>query len=73
MVANADGLSDRRIQQIVREFNNSRTAFMFSSDGDTYDEHIHFFTPTEEVPIYRHATFAAHYVRAVSSSWEQHV
>jgi PhzF family phenazine biosynthesis protein len=67
VVANADGLSDQRMQQIAREFNNSETAFIFSSNSDAYDVQVRFFTPTKEVPICGHATIAAHYVRAVEN------
>lgn len=65
VVTNADGLSDRQMQQIARELNNSETAFLLHPDDDTYDVQVRFFTPTKEVPICGHATIAAHYARAV--------
>lgn len=67
VVTNADGLSDRQMQKIARELNNSETAFLFRPDDDTYDVKVRFFTPTSEVPICGHATIAAHYARAVEN------
>ncbi len=32
VVLNADGLSDRQMQSIARELNNSETAFLFPAD-----------------------------------------
>lgn len=67
VVTNADGLSDRQMQQIARELNNSETAFLLHPDDNTYDVKVRFFTPTKEVPICGHATIAAHYARAVEN------
>lgn len=67
VVTNADGLSERQMQQIAREMNNSETAFILSPGDDTHDVHVRFFTPTREVPICGHATIAAHYARAVEN------
>lgn len=67
VVTNADGLTDRQMQKIAREFNNSETAFIFKPENDTYDVLVHFFTPTNEVPICGHATIAAHYARAIEN------
>lgn len=65
VVPNADGLTEVQMQQIARELNNSETAFIFSSNDDSYDVEVRFFTPTTEVPLCGHATIAAHYVRAI--------
>ncbi len=65
VVANADGLSDRQMQAIARELNNSETVFILRSDGADHDVRLRFFTPTVEVPSCGHATIAAHYVRAM--------
>ncbi|MDU1911396.1 PhzF family isomerase [Fusobacterium sp.] len=65
VVYNADGLSEKDMQKIARELNNSETAFIFSSDSKEYDIHVRFFTPLKEVPICGHATIAAHYVIAL--------
>lgn len=65
VVTNADGLTERQMQQIARELNNSETAFLLSPDDNSHDVHVRFFTPTSEVPICGHATIAAHYARAM--------
>ncbi|HEX3027799.1 MAG TPA: PhzF family phenazine biosynthesis isomerase, partial [Clostridia bacterium] len=70
VITNADGLTERDMQRIARELNNSETAFVFSSDNEAYDVQIRFFTPKNEVPICGHATIAAHYARALESSFE---
>lgn len=67
VITNADGLTTNDMQKIVRELNNSETAFIFSSDSDEYDVYIRFFTPINEVPICGHATVAAHYARAIEN------
>src|SRR5260370_21149929 len=64
VVLGADGLTDRQMQAIARELNNSETAFVLEADADDHDVRIRFFTPTVEVPSCGHATIAAHYVRA---------
>ncbi|MGD2068859.1 MAG: PhzF family isomerase, partial [Gemmatimonadota bacterium] len=65
VVPHADGLSEREMQAIARELNNSETAFVLRPDGPDHDVRVRFFTPTTEVPSCGHATIAAHYVRAV--------
>jgi PhzF family phenazine biosynthesis protein len=65
VITNADGLTDKEMQKIARELNNSETAFMFDSISDKYDVHTRYFTPTDEVPICGHATIASQYVRAI--------
>ena len=67
VVTNADGLTDRQMQRIARELNNSETAFIFKSEDDTCDVQVSFFTPIKEVPICGHATIAAHYSRAIEN------
>ncbi|MDD9147914.1 MULTISPECIES: PhzF family phenazine biosynthesis isomerase [unclassified Sporolactobacillus] len=67
VITNADGLSENDMQRIARELNNSETAFIFSSNNDTYDVHLRFFTPLREVPSCGHATIAAHYARALKN------
>ncbi|MBN1780849.1 PhzF family isomerase [bacterium] len=64
VVPDADGLTDREMQQIAREMNNSETAFILSPDASDHDVRVRFFTPSTEVPSCGHATIAAHYVRA---------
>ncbi len=65
VVTNADGLTEKQMQQIARELNNSETAFVFSATNSDHDVWVRFFTPTCEVPICGHATIAAHYARAI--------
>ena len=67
VVTNADGLSDRDMQSIARELNNSETAFILSPDGPDHDVRLRYFTPTTEVPSCGHATIAAHYARALEN------
>jgi PhzF family phenazine biosynthesis protein len=64
VVPHADELSEKQMQQIARELNNSETVFILSPDADDHDVHVRFFTPTVEVPSCGHATIAAHHVRA---------
>ena len=64
VVPNADGMTDRQMQQLARELNNSETAFIFNRQEDGADIEVRFFTPTREVPICGHATISAHYVYA---------
>jgi len=72
VVANADGLSDKQMQSIARELNNSETAFILSpdenSDAEEHDIWVRFFSPTTEVPICGHATVSAHYVYAMENN-----
>ena len=70
VITNADGLSEREMQKIARELNNSETAFIFSSDSKDYNVYIRYFTPVKEVPICGHATIAAHYARAIENNLE---
>jgi PhzF family phenazine biosynthesis protein len=65
VVTNADGLTEKQMQEIARELNNSETAFILSPQSPDHDVWVRFFTPTVEVPSCGHATISAHYVRAV--------
>ena len=65
VVPDADGLSEREMQQIARELNNSETAFLLSPSDSAHDVWVRFFTPLREVPLCGHATIAAHTVRAL--------
>jgi len=69
VVLEADGLSERQMQLIARELNNSETAFIHRAPpGEDCDVHVRFFTPTREVPICGHATIATHYVLAKTTN-----
>ena len=67
VVSNADGLSDREMQDIARELNNSETAFILSPISSDHDVWVRFFTPKTEVPICGHATISAHFIRAIEA------
>lgn len=69
VVMNADGLSDKDMQNIARELNNSETAFIFKGKEGLYDMHTRYFTPTKEVPICGHATIASQYVYAMEMGY----
>jgi len=70
VVANADGLTDKQMQSIARELNNSETAFILSPTENNCDVWVRFFTPYNEVPSCGHATVAAHYIRALENNYE---
>jgi len=70
VVIAADGLSDREMQMIARELNNSETVFLLSPDGPDHEVRLRYFTPTVEVPICGHATIAAHYVRSLKNNFK---
>ena len=64
VVLNADDLSEKEMQDIARELNNSETAFILQGEPGVFDLHVRYFTPTVEVPSCGHATIAAMYVYA---------
>jgi len=68
VVTNADGLSEKQMQQIAREMNNSDTPFIIPATTDEVDIRIRFFTPTTEVPICGHATIGANFAWAVENN-----
>jgi PhzF family phenazine biosynthesis protein len=51
VLPDADGLSDKQMQAIARELNNSETAFILRPKALDHDVHVRFFTPTMEVPV----------------------
>ncbi len=59
----AEGLSDRQMQQIAREFNFSETAFVFPADPP-YARRVRIFTPTKEVPFAGHPNVGTAFVLA---------
>jgi len=68
VVTNAEGLTEKQMQQIAREMNNSETAFILPATTDQADIRIRFFTPTTEVPICGHATIGANFAWAVENN-----
>lgn len=59
VVADADGLTEREMQQIAREMNCTETAFVLSSEMPNADLRVRYFTPQEEVDLCGHATISA--------------
>ena len=55
-------LPDEVMQEIAAENNLSETAFTVPSERDDADYDLRWFTPTTEVPLCGHATFAAAHV-----------
>ncbi len=55
-------LSDEVMQAIAAENNLSETAFTVPSERDDADYDLRWFTPTTEVPLCGHATFAAAHI-----------
>lgn len=61
----AQGLSDRRMQQIAREFNFSESTFVFPPEaGQT--RKVRIFTPTTEVPFAGHPNVGTAFVLATA-------
>ncbi|MDG1709217.1 MAG: PhzF family phenazine biosynthesis isomerase [Emcibacteraceae bacterium] len=71
VVFNADELTDTQMQDIAAYANVSETAFLISSsDPDSHEIHVRYFTPSREVPICGHATIASHFLRAKRNQLE---
>ncbi len=58
VIPQAEGLSDRQMQQIAREVNCSETAFVLPATIPEADLRLRWFTPTQEVNLCGHATVA---------------
>ena len=58
VIPQAEGLSDRQMQQIAREVNCSETAFVLPATIQEADLRLRWFTPTQEVNLCGHATVA---------------
>jgi trans-2,3-dihydro-3-hydroxyanthranilate isomerase len=59
----AEGLSDRRMQQIAREFNFSETSFVFPPQSG-HTRRVRIFTPGREVPFAGHPNVGTAFVLA---------
>jgi trans-2,3-dihydro-3-hydroxyanthranilate isomerase len=57
----ATGLSDRRMQQIAREFNFAETTFVFPAKAG-HTRHVRIFTPAREVPFAGHPNLGTAFV-----------
>ena len=55
-------LDDATLLAIAAENNLSETAFLVPCDDDEADYHLRWFTPTTEVPLCGHATFASAHI-----------
>jgi trans-2,3-dihydro-3-hydroxyanthranilate isomerase len=61
----AEGLSDRQMQQIAREFNFSESAFVFPPEAG-HTRRVRIFTPTAEVPFAGHPNVGTAFVLATT-------
>lgn len=59
VVLDADGLSDREMQAVTREFNLSETAFVLAPRDPTHAARLRIFTPGRELPFAGHPTIGA--------------
>lgn len=62
----AEGLSDRQMQQIAREFNYSETTFVLPSS--THDRRVRIFTPAAEIPFAGHPNVGTAFVLATTGA-----
>jgi trans-2,3-dihydro-3-hydroxyanthranilate isomerase len=70
VIPEAEGLSDRQMQQITREFNYSETTFVFPpAKGQT--RKVRIFTPAQEVPFAGHPNVGTAFVLATSGALGQ--
>jgi trans-2,3-dihydro-3-hydroxyanthranilate isomerase len=63
VVPRAEGLSDREMQQIAREFNFSESAFVFRSQPP-FARRVRIFTPNREIPFAGHPNVGTAFVLA---------
>ena len=65
VILEAEGLTDKQMQQIAREFNFSESAFVFPPEnGNT--RKVRIFTPAVEVPFAGHPNIGTAFVLASS-------
>jgi trans-2,3-dihydro-3-hydroxyanthranilate isomerase len=64
----AEGLSDRQMQQIAREFNFSESAFVLPAEQG-HTRRVRIFTPTAEVPFAGHPNIGTAFVLATVGSF----
>lgn len=60
----AEGLSDREMQQLAKELNLSETAFVLPPADAKADFKVRIFTPATEVPLAGHPVVGTHYLLA---------
>ncbi len=61
---NAEGLSDREMQQLAKEMNLSETTFVLPPSKPGVDFTVRIFTPATEVPLAGHPVVGTHYLLA---------
>lgn len=68
VLPNAEGLTDRQMQQITREFNFAESTFVFpATQGHT--RHVRIFTPATEVPFAGHPNVGTAFVLATAGEF----
>jgi trans-2,3-dihydro-3-hydroxyanthranilate isomerase len=65
VLPDAQGISDRRMQQIAREFNFSETTFVLPAEGG-HTRRVRIFTPSIEVPFAGHPNVGTAFVLAAT-------
>ena len=68
VIPNAQGLSDKQMQQIAREFNFSESTFVFPSENG-FNKKLRIFTPLREVPFAGHPNIGTAFVLASSGEF----
>jgi trans-2,3-dihydro-3-hydroxyanthranilate isomerase len=62
VIRNANGLSDKEMQQIAREMNFSETSFILSDEKQDGGYNVRIFTPEREVPFAGHPTLGTAFI-----------
>jgi trans-2,3-dihydro-3-hydroxyanthranilate isomerase len=64
VLPDADGLDDRQMQSVAREFNLSETVFVLPPDDPAHSKRLRIFTPAQELPFAGHPTVGSALVLA---------
>src|SRR5262249_22587012 len=70
VLPHAEGLSERQMQQIAREFNFSESAFVFPAEA-AHTRKVRIFTPVREVPFAGHPNIGTAFVLASAGEFGQ--
>ena len=68
VVLDSEGLDDKRMQAIAREFNLSETVFVLPPENPVHSARIRIFTPANELPFAGHPTIGAGTLLAVEGN-----
>src|SRR4051795_9424777 len=68
VLPDAQGLSDRQMQQVPREFNFSETTFVFPPEAG-HTRKVRIFTPTTEIPFAGHPNVGTAFVLATAGEF----